>query len=109
MDYSEELNIGNICNGAVPEVFTHELEQIIKNINDPNTPPEAKRSLVIKFDFKPMHDRSSAEVTMSVKSTTAAVQAVKSSVYMSKISGTLRAYANDPRQTEMFNTKGPKQ
>jgi hypothetical protein len=48
-----ELNIGNVCGGAVSELFEHEVARIMKNIGDVNTNPEEKRSLTLEFKFKP--------------------------------------------------------
>lgn len=42
------LNIGNICGGAVPELFEHEIAKMMENIADVNTDPEAKRSLTLE-------------------------------------------------------------
>lgn len=97
-----ELNIGNICGGAVPELFEHEIGRIIKNIADVNTNPEEKRSLVLEFKFKPSPDRKSAVVSMQCKSKLAGVNPVAGSVFMSSAQGVIRAFTEDPRQVKLF-------
>lgn len=97
-----ELNIGNICGGAVPELFEHEIARIMKNVADVNTNPEEKRSLVLEFKFKPSPDRKSAVVSLQCKSKLAGVNPVAGSVFMSSAQGTIRAFTEDPRQAKLF-------
>jgi hypothetical protein len=52
------VNIGNVCDGAVPERFEHEMKRILANIADPNTDPEAKRCLTLEFKISPSPDRN---------------------------------------------------
>ena len=51
-----EVSIGTICGGGVPEVFQRELYEVLKNINDPNTAAEKTRTITLKFTFKPAED-----------------------------------------------------
>ena len=97
-----ELNVGNICGGAVPELFEHEIGRIMKNVSDLNTNPEEKRSLTLEFKFKPSPDRKSAVVTLICKSKLAGVNPVAGSVFMSSAQGTIRAFTEDPRQEKLF-------
>lgn len=97
-----ELNIGNICGGAVPEIFEHEVMKMLKNIGDLNTDPEAKRSINLEFSFKPSPDRKSAVVKLTCKSKMAGVNAVAGSVFMSTAHGQVRAFTEDPRQEKLF-------
>ena len=96
-------NIGNICGGAVPEQFEHEMRRILANIADPNTDPEAKRSLTLEFKFTPSPDRKAAVVSFMCKSKVAGVQGVAGSIFMSKG----LAYTEDPRQTALFAKQEP--
>lgn len=97
-----ELNIGNICGGAVHELFDHEIIKMLKNIKDANTDPEAKRSITLEFQFKPSPDRKSAVVRFTCKSKQAGVNSVAGSVFMSTAHGEIRAFAEDPRQEALF-------
>jgi hypothetical protein len=60
----DHLNIDNICSGAFREIFERELREVLKNIKDPNTPPQAKRTMSFTFTFKPFVDRSGAEIEL---------------------------------------------
>lgn len=97
------LNIGNICEGAVPERFTHEMEQILRNIADPNTDPEATRTLTLEFKIKPSPDRKAAIVSLILKSKVPGATAVSGSIFFAKG----QAYTEDPRQAALFAKEAP--
>lgn len=97
-----DLNIGNICGGAVPELFQHEVQKMLKNVSDVNTDPEYKRSITFKFTFKPAPDRKSAVVKLECTAKHAGVNSVAGSVFMSSAHGEVRAYTEDPRQMNLF-------
>lgn len=96
-------NIGNICGGAVPEQFEHEMRRILANIADVNTDAEAKRSLTLEFKFSPSPGRKAAVVTFICKSKVPGVTGVAGSIFMSKG----LAYTEDPRQTALFAKEVP--
>lgn len=101
------LNIGNICGGAVPELFEHEVRKMLKNVADVNTDPEAKRSITFKFTFKPAPDRKSAVVKLDCTAKHAGVNSVAGSVFMSSAHGEVQAYTEDPRQATLFAAEKP--
>lgn len=97
------LNIGNICHGAVPEVFDKAVMEIFKNMKDPNTVAEATRSLTIEFKFEPFKDRSGAQVTFAVKTKLTGIEPVQGTVFIAQTqNGGIRAFAKDPRQDALF-------
>jgi hydrogenase maturation factor len=97
-----ELNIGNICGGAVPEIFEHEMTRLLKNVADLNTEPDASRCITLEFKVKPSPDRKSAVVRFICKSKLAGVNSVAGSMFMSTAQGEIRAFTEDPRQTALF-------
>lgn len=101
------LNIGNVCGGAVPELFDHEVRKMLKNVADMNTDPEAKRSITFKFTFKPSPDRKSAVVRLDCSAKHAGVNSVAGSVFMSSAHGEVSAFTEDPRQTSLFAAEKP--
>ncbi len=102
-----DLNIGNICEGAVPELFDREIREVLENIADVSTDPEAKRSIILQFDFKPAPDRRSAVVAVVCKSKQASVEVKAGTIFFAKRSGKLQAFAEDPRQDFLFNREPP--
>lgn len=99
----ETISLTTICDGGVPEVFERELREVLANITDPNTDPEAVRSLTIKFVFKPYEDRSGAHVNFTCKPALQPVQMRKSQLFLSRHTGQLQAYARDTRQVALFD------
>lgn len=96
------LNIGNICGGAVPEVFDREVKEILDNISDLNTDPEAKRQITLTFDFAAGPDRKSAIVRFSCKSKGAPISSVAGTIFFSTRQGVTQAFTEDPRQDRLF-------
>lgn len=107
MEEAAELNIGNICGGAVPEVFDREIREILENISDLNTKPDAKRQITLVFDFMPGPDRKSAVVNFTCKSKQAGVESKAGTIFFSKRLGAIQAYTEDPRQDRLFAKEAP--
>lgn len=99
------LNLDNICNGGVPEVFERELGEVLKNIADVNTDPEATRKITLEFTFKPFKDRSGAMVRFGCKSKVAPVEEVAGQMFVQRRGINLSAIAHDPKQARMFDAK----
>jgi protoporphyrinogen oxidase len=64
---SEGFNIANIAGGALVEQVDAEIQEVLKNIADPNTDWEKKRKIQINVVFEPDHHRDTSEVTFEVK------------------------------------------
>jgi hypothetical protein len=107
LDGPIELNIGNICGGAVPEVFDREVKYILENIADLNTKAEAKRQIVLTFDFKPGPDRKSAIVSFQCRSKVVGVKPMAGTVFFAKRMNGMQAYTEDPRQDRLFAKEPP--
>jgi hypothetical protein len=97
-----ELNIGNICNGAVPQLFDREVREVLENIADVNTPADSKRKITLEFTFAPTPDRKSAVVSVSCKSKTSGAEDQAGTIFFRKKLGKIEAFAEDPRQDALF-------
>jgi hypothetical protein len=84
LDSTEQLTIVNIANGAAVELFDRELTELLRNINDANTDPEAKRSITLEFVFSPFKDRSGAQVEIKCRSKSATVEAANGQIFISR-------------------------
>jgi hypothetical protein len=51
-----KMILSEMAGGGLQELFEHELDRIVENINDPNTEVKAARKLVIELKFKPIDD-----------------------------------------------------
>ena len=103
----KEISLSTICEGAVPEVFARELKEVLANMADPNTDPERARGLTIKFTFKPLSDRSGAQVSFTCKPTLQPVEVAKSPVFLSRHTGQLKAYSVNQQQQALFGGVQP--
>lgn len=65
---SKPLKLETLQNGAVLEVFEVELQNVLDNIQDPNTKPDGVREVSVKLKFKPSKDRNYTSLTYSVTS-----------------------------------------
>jgi len=102
------LTLGNIAGGAAEEVFGRELQAILENIADVNTPAETKRKISLEFSFSPSKDRSMAAIELKCSSKVAAIGKVDSTVFIFRsASGAVVAAPHDPRQADMFAEKLP--
>lgn len=102
---THEISLTTICDGGVPEVFAREFKEVLANILDPNTDPERARGLTLKFTIKPYEDRTGAQVSFTCKSTLQPVAVAKSTVFLSRHTGALKAYTVDQRQGALFGTE----
>ncbi len=97
-----ELSLETVAGGAALELFDRELYEVLQNIQDPNTDPEAVRSVKVEVLIKPTKDRESAAVALKVTSKAAPTKAISDLVYMGRRDGRLVAVTRDPRQGDMF-------
>lgn len=101
----EQVNLTNLCGGAIEEVFQREFASVLANIADVNTNPEAKRKITLEFTITPFEDRSGAQVTFACKSKTVPVEAVKGTVFLERKGLSFVAVPHDPKQIRMFDPK----
>jgi len=97
-----ELNIGNVCGGAVPERFEREVLEVLRNIKDLDTDPEATRSLTLVFKFNASKDRSYVAVEFSINHKDAPVETLAGGLFLRGDRSNVRAYVEDPRQLKIF-------
>lgn len=105
MEEKELVTLSNLCGGAVEEVFQREFAEILKNVGDVNTDPEAKRKITLEFTLEPFEDRSGAQVTFACKSKVVPVNPVKGTVFLQRQGTGMIAVPHDPKQIRMFDGK----
>lgn len=77
---TEEFGLRNAGGGAAEEKFSHALQEVIRNMQDPNTSHKAARKVVLEVTFSPYEDRSGADIVINCKSTLAPIKAFPSHV-----------------------------
>ena len=99
-----ELNLMTICKGAIPEVFDRVLAALVRNIKDPNTSAQKKRTVTIEITLAPFKDRSGWVDTFVVNSKPAGfhTEEVQGTAFIATQEGELKVFAHDTRQTALF-------
>lgn len=69
----EKFSLDELCGGALREKVSMAMEEVAKNILDPNTDWKKKRKLTISLTFDPSEDREMVKTTMETKTTLAPV------------------------------------
>lgn len=69
------ISLDRLCGGALLERFTLAMNQISRNIMDPNTNPEKARTLTIKLTFKPDKSRRGIKTSVATNITLAPPEA----------------------------------
>lgn len=73
-----KMNLDTLQGGAARERFDIELQKVLKNIADPNTRAEAKRSLTMTITLEPSERREHLEISVEVSSKLAKMRPTKS-------------------------------
>lgn len=67
------MQLSEINNGALQEVFDLEFDKVLRNIRDINTDPKAKRKVTIEMTISPNEKRTIGDIDFKVKHTEAPV------------------------------------
>lgn len=96
------LTLLNIGNGAAVELFQQELGKALENILDPNTEPEATRTIMLKVKVTPTsEERNQIAVTVEADSKLAPFRGAGSLAYVGRRRGEIVAVTHDPKQMQM--------
>lgn len=77
-----ELNVTTLSQGGAIERFQEELNRVITNITDPNTPAKKPRTVTLKMTIKPNEQRNMAEVVVATSSTICPASPIETSIYI---------------------------
>jgi hypothetical protein len=98
------MSLMTLGDGAATEMFDAELQKLFANIDDPNTKPDAKRTLKLEVSFKPTKDRASSSVSITVTSKLVARNPHEGTAWLGYDIGTKKFVAeqHNPRQGMLF-------
>lgn len=100
---ARKVDLTTICGGAIPELFDREMEDVMKNIADPNTDNKKPRTVTITISIFPQQDRQSCQLECGVTSKTIPTMKASGSLFIAKNEkGTLTGYTTDIRQEDLF-------
>lgn len=100
-DELPRLTLDTLANGAVPELFKQELDRVLANILDPNTPADAKRSIRIDITIEPNDDRTAARHFVEVSSKVAAFKGAAGVMFVGRRRGEPVAVVSNLQQTQL--------
>lgn len=99
----DSVTLATIGGGAAEELFQAELDNVLNNILDPNTDPEAVRSITVKITFDPSNDREKCGVEVQASSKLAPNKCAKTVVHLGRKHGLAVAYEFNPKQAKLFD------
>ena len=67
----KHINLENLANGAFTAQVNRAIEEVTKNIQDPNTEPGATRKITVTIGFKPNQERNFVATGVKTKTTLA--------------------------------------
>ena len=97
-----EVTLETACDGAAKDLFQRALNDVLANIQDVNTDPEASRKIALIFTFHPGEDRSSSTLALECKTKLVGVSSIGGSLYITKEHGIRKAYTSSARQEPLF-------
>ena len=106
----DNITLATLGGGGLEEQFQMALEQVLWNINDPNTRTDAKRKIQIVIELKPNEMGEMGYLRYSVTPKLVAQQAQETAVALGMKDGTPVAaeLRGDPRQMSIDDYAGPR-
>jgi len=71
-----DININTLSGGAVAERLNRELQRVAENVMDPNTKPDAVRTVTVTIKIKPNETRQLGVTDIQVKSALAPTRGI---------------------------------
>ena len=79
-----KINLEQFCSGALSEQMNRALQEVTRNIQDPNTDAEKVRRLTITLTFRPSEDRSLVKTEIQSKTALAPAAPIKTTMVMGR-------------------------
>lgn len=100
-----KVSLASMSEGAAIERFDEALDEVLRNVLDPNTDARAKRSVTLKVTITPEADRSFGKVEIDCWPTLAKNQGIMTQVFIGRSrTGEIGAYEVNQVQQELpFN------
>jgi hypothetical protein len=100
---TDQITLENLGNGAASEMFQAELESLIANVADPNTKPDAVRTIMLKVKVKPdKKARNMCAVEVHCESKLAPSQPFETIMFVGMEHGEAKATEHHPAQGKLF-------
>lgn len=89
----QKFTLVDLDGGGAVELFDHALQEVLDNIQDPNTDPKKARKVVLEVTIKPDKQRRAGSLTYRVKAHPAPVADQEVSIFLGLLDG--RGYASE--------------
>jgi len=96
-----DVSLANLMGGQAVEWFDSELQKVVENIVDPNTPPTAKREITLKLTIKPDKNRDMACPELTVTSKLAGGEKKMTRVFIALTKGGPVLTESNPHQPQL--------
>ena len=80
----KHINLETFANGAFTAQVNRAMEEVTKNIQDPNTEPGATRKITVTIGFKPNQERNFVAIGVQTKTTLAPALGAVTALSMGK-------------------------
>lgn len=90
-----KVNLEELVEGGLQEKFGGALDEVLMNMQDPNTPWKNKRKINIELTFEQNEDRNETSVNISVTTKTAPVKPIVTRMAIGKDLKTGEVYAQE--------------
>nr|DAV85094.1 MAG TPA: hypothetical protein [Caudoviricetes sp.] len=89
----QHIDLETFANGAFTAQVNRAIEEVTKNIQDPNTDATAARKITVTIGFKPNQDRTLAPIGIQSKTTLAPALGAVTAIQMAKdlVTGEIQA------------------
>lgn len=84
MEKEEIMDINKLAGGAIQESIHYGLEEVFKNILDPNTEPEKARKLTITMELKPDESRQIIKTKTTCKTSLVPTNSITTQMLLGK-------------------------
>lgn len=91
----KQIELQELVGGAIQEQFAKAFEKVIENLQNPNTPYRAKRSITIKLTFDQNEQRDDVKVGILVAEKLAPQSPIETAFAIGKDLRTGELYANE--------------
>jgi len=105
MGREEIVTLETLEGGAVLERFNLALQEVLDNINNPNTEWNVAREIKLKFTIKPNESREVCTVKISSDNKLAPISALNTHMFIGKQGDKMVACVRSTRQADMFTEK----
>lgn len=101
MEANPPVRFDTVCDGALPELFSQEMERALKNVLDINTPHSKKRVVTLTLTLEANEERNEVEITVEASSKLAGTVAAGGRIYCAATAnGGVVAVCHNPKQMQ---------